>query len=106
MTNYANGLRIARVTWDFVHDKLAQTWSPQQISGYLNVNYCPGIRHETIYRHIYADKLASGALHRCLRCQKVRKKRYGGRERRGTIPHQLSIDARPSIVGKRAHLGD
>jgi hypothetical protein len=27
-------------------------------------------------------------LHRTLRCQKARKKRYGGRERRGTIPSQ------------------
>jgi transposase, IS30 family len=106
MTNCANAPRIAQTTWDFVDDKLGQTWSPQQISGYLFVNDQTGISHETIYRHIYADKLAGGALHRTLRCQKVRKKRYGGRERRGTIPNQVSIDARPSIVGERVRFGD
>lgn len=106
MTHCANGPRIAQTTWDFVNDKLAQTWSPQQISGYLLVNDQPGISHETIYRHIYADKLAGGALHRALRCQKLRKKRYGGRERRGTIPNQVSIEARPGIVGERARFGD
>jgi transposase, IS30 family len=105
-TDCANGPRIAQTTWDFVDDKLAQTWSPQQISGYLHVNEQPGISHETIYRHIYADKFAGGTLHRALRCQKVRKKRYGGRERRGTIPNQVSIDVRPSIVGERARFGD
>ena len=58
---------------DFVHNKLGQTWSPQQISGYLFVNDQPGISHKTIYRHLYADKLASGVLHRAPRCQKARR---------------------------------
>ena len=71
--NCANGPRVAQSTWDFVHNKLGQTWSPQQISGYLFVNDQPGISHKTIYRHIYADKLASGVLHRALRCQKARR---------------------------------
>jgi transposase, IS30 family len=106
MKNCANGPRVAQTTWEFVHDKLEQTWSPQQISGYLNANSQSGVSHETIYRHIYADKSAGGMLHRALRCQKVRKKRYGGRQRRGTIPNQVSIDARPSIVGERARFGD
>ena len=45
-------------------------------------------------------------MHLALRCQKVRKKRYGGRDRRGIIPHQVSIDLRPVIVADRARFGD
>jgi IS30 family transposase len=41
-----------------------------------------------------------------LRCQKARRKRYGGRERRGTVPNQVSIEQRPAIVGAREWFGD
>ncbi len=37
-------------------------------------------------------------LHRTLRCQKVLRKRYGGRERCGTIANHVSIEQRPAIV--------
>ncbi len=62
--------------------------------------------HEAIYQRIYADKRNGGTLHRALRCQKVRRKRYGGRERRGTIPNQVSIEQRPAIVNSRRRFGD
>jgi IS30 family transposase len=47
-----------------------------------------------------------GPLHRALRCQKLRKKRYSGRDRCGTIPNQVSIDRRPAIVGSRKRFSD
>lgn len=78
-----NGPRVAAKTWAVVDIKLAETWSPERISGYLKVNGQPGVSHESIYRRIYADKSAGGTLHRTLRCRKARNKRYGGRERRG-----------------------
>lgn len=102
----ANGPRIADDTWAFAQDKLAERWSPEQISGYLKANDLPSVSHETLYQRIYADKRAGGTLHSHLRCQKLRKKRYGGRERRGTIPNQVSIDQRPAIVAERARFGD
>ena len=101
-----NGPRVAPKTWAVVEAKLEETWSPQQISGYLKVNGQPGVSHESIYRRIYADKSAGGTLHRTLRCQKVRKKRYAERERRGTIPNQVSIDLRLSVVAQRGRFGD
>lgn len=101
-----NGPRVFRETWAVVEAKLVETWSPEQISGYLKANGKPTVSHESIYQHIYADKRAGGTLHRTLRCQKVRKKRYGGRERRGTIPNQVSIDLRPAIVAERSRFGD
>lgn len=101
-----NGRRISADTWAFTEAKLAELWSPEQISGYLKANGQPGISHETIYRHIYANRRAGGDLHRALRCQKARRKRYGGRDRRGTIPNQVSIEQRPAIVDTRRRFGD
>jgi len=102
----ANGPRIADETWAFAQIKLAERWSPEQISGYLKANDLPTVSHETLYQRIYADKRAGGTLHSHLRCQKLRKKRYGGRDRRGTIPNQVSIDLRPAVVAERARFGD
>ena len=101
-----NSPRVAAETWVVVDLKLAETWSPEQISGHLKVNGQPTVSHEAIYQHIYADKRAGGTLHRALRCQKARRKRYGGRERRGTIPNQVSIDLRPAVVAERGRFGD
>jgi len=101
-----NGRRVCPETWAFAEAKLGELWSPEQISGHLKANGQPGISHETIYQHIYADRRAGGVLHRALRCQKMRRKRYGGRERRGTIPNQVSIDQRPAIVDSRQRFGD
>ena len=101
-----NGPRMADETWAFAQAKLADYWSPEQISGHLKANNLPSVSHETLYQRIYADKRAGGTLHSHLRCQKLRKKRYGGRERRGTIPNQVSIDLRPALVAERARFGD
>ena len=101
-----NGPRVSAQTWAFVATKLAETWSPEQIAGHLKLKAEPTVSHESIYQHIYADKRAGGTLHRTLRCQKLRKKRYGGRERRGTIPNQVSIDLRPAIVDHLQRFGD
>ena len=101
-----NGRRVAPETWAKVDAKLGETWSPEQISGYLKANGEPGVSHESIYQRIYADKRAGGTLHRALRCQKARRKRYGGRERRSTIPNQVSIDERPAVVAERTRFGD
>ncbi|MDP2025815.1 IS30 family transposase [Sulfuriferula sp.] len=101
-----NSPRVAAATWAIVDVKLAETWSPEQISGHLKVNRQATVSHEAFYQHIYADKRAGGTLHRTLRCQKARRKRYGGRERRGTIPNQVSIDLRPAVVAERGRFGD
>jgi IS30 family transposase len=65
-----NGRRVSTETWAFAEAKLAELWSPEQISGYLKANGQPGVSHETLYQRIYADKRAGGTLHRALRCQK------------------------------------
>ena len=101
-----NGPRIADATWAYVDQQLGELWSPEQISGRLEERGLPSVSHESIYRRIYADKRRGGTLHRALRCQKQRRKRYGSRERRGTIPNQVSIDQRPAIVDTLGRFGD
>ena len=101
-----NSRRVSDETWAVVDAKLAETWSPEQISGHLKANDQPRVSHECIYRHIYTDKRAGGSLHRALRCQKARRKRHTGRERRGTIPNQVSIDQRPDVANRRERFGD
>jgi IS30 family transposase len=64
------------------------------------------ISHEWIYQYVYADQRSGGDLYRYLRCQKLRRKRYGAYDRRGCIPNQVSIDERPAIVDSKRRFGD
>ena len=53
------------------------------------------------FLHIYG-----GALHKHLRYQKQRRKRYGKQDRRGRITNRVSIDDRPAIVNSKSRIGD
>ena len=97
--------RIAPETWVLVEEKLRFDLSPEQIAGKFKKSGI-AISHEHIYKYIYADKRAGGDLWKHLRCQKKRRKRAGGRDRRGKIPNRRSIEERPAIVEKRTRLGD
>jgi IS30 family transposase len=101
-----NATRITTETWQQVNELLIQDWSPEQISGTLKQQGQQAPSHEHIYQHIYADKGQGGHLHKHLRCQKKRRKRYGKYDRRGQIPNRKSIDQRPSIVATKERLGD
>jgi IS30 family transposase len=98
--NSRNAQRISSQAWKSISDQLEKQLSPEQISASIDVS------HETIYRHIYADKARGGALWRHLRCQKKRRKRYGsGRDRRGQIIGRRAISERPSHVEARLQVG-
>ena len=97
--------RIYKETWRLVEEKLREDWSPEQISGRLKKENI-SISHERIYQYVYADKRIGGTLWKHLRCQKKRRKRAGGRDRRGKIPNRRSIEERPAIVDERSRLGD
>ena len=99
--------RFSSPLWPVVERLIRQDWSPEQISGRLEMEHDSTISHETIYQYIYSDKAAGGDLHGHLRCRKKRRKRYGsGRDRRGVIPNRTSIDDRPAIVSERLRIGD
>ncbi len=63
--------------------------------------------HETIYLRIWADKTDGGTLWRHLRgARKQRRKRYGRYDSRGRLAGKRSIQQRPTIVARRARIGD
>lgn len=98
--------RIEASTWIVIESLIRQEWSPEQVSDWLKANYGLQISHEWIYRYILMDKSSGGDLHRHLRCQKKRRKRYGSYDRRGKLKNRVSIDERPAIVDTRQRLGD
>ena len=99
-------VRIGSEIWTRVEKLLREDWSPEQISEWLNNERGQLISHERIYLYIYDDKAQGGDLHTHLRCQKKRKKRYGGSDRRGQIKARISIDERPDVVDERSRIGD
>ena len=95
-----NAVQITTDQWNQAVDCLLAQWSPVQIANQV------GISHETIYRHVYADKAAVGSLYQQLRCQKKRKKRYAsGRDRRGQIVGRRPISERPAHIEARTQVG-
>jgi len=98
--------RIAPETWALVEHKLRLEWSPEQITGWLRERQGIALSHEWIYQYILADKRAGGDLHKHLRCQKKRRKRYGSYDRRGKLANTVSIEHRPTLVDQRLRLGD
>ena len=98
--------RIGSKVWQLVEALIRDEWSPEQVVGRVEMEQGVSISHEWIYQYVYADQRSGGELYRFLRCQKVRRKRYGSYSRRGCIPNQVSIDERPAIVDARQRLGD
>ncbi len=96
---------------EVVASKLMQDWSPQQISGWLKMEYPNDeslhVSHETIYRSLFIQ--ARGALKEEL-VQHLRSKRRIRRSRhasvhghsRGQIVDAISIRERPAEVEDRA----
>jgi len=60
--NSRNARQIDPSDWLSVQIYLESQWSPEQIAAEVPMS------HETIYRHIYADKFSGGTLYRNLRC--------------------------------------
>ena len=69
--------RISSQVWQQVEALIREEWSPEQVAGRIAMEQGVSISHEWIYQHIYADQRSGGDLYRYLRCQKVRRKRYG-----------------------------
>ena len=98
--------RIGSQVWQQVETLIREEWSPEQVVGRVAIEQGVSISHEWIYQYIYADQRSGGYLYCFLRCQKVRRKRYGSYDRRGRIPNQVSIDDRPAIVDSKRRFGD
>ncbi len=93
----------------YVRERLALGWSPEQISGRLQMDH-PGqyINHEAIYQFIYhrqnPDRLEM--INHLRRAHRKRKcKGIGRKQRKTKIPNRISIDLRPKSVESRNHYG-
>src|SRR5690606_36693054 len=76
--------------------------SPEQIAGHLGRAHRLAISHETIYRHVWADRQQGGTLHTYLRgARKQRRKRYGRYDSRGRLAGKRMIGDRPDHIEDR-----
>lgn len=93
---------------ELINLKLDVQWSPEQISGWLELNKAINISYETIYQHIWRDKQRGGMLFKALR---RKGKKYQSRSKdkqagRGFIKNRVSIDERPQVVDDKSRVGD
>lgn len=96
---------------NFVEEKIVQRWSPEQIASVLKLRHpdLPAMQasHETIYKHVYADKQRGGNL--CLflhYAHRRRRKRGRKMNNRTTIRNRKPIEGRPRIVAAQTRVGD
>lgn len=103
-----NKLKMTTELLAIIDGKLRVQWSPEQISGWLKrCSVDKAVSHESIYKHIWADKQRSGDLYKELRHHgKKYNKRGSGKAGRGYIPGRIDIDKRPAIVEEKSRLGD
>ena len=98
---------ISDQTWHLIETLLRLDYSPEQVSGHLNRSGIYSVSHEWIYQYVLADRATGGTLWKHLRwSHKKRRKRYGKRDRRGTIKDRISIDQRPAMVDQKTRVGD
>ncbi len=92
----------------FVHDRLLEGWTPEQISGWLKRGEERGLRSvclETIYTFIYRAAQKAEKLWRLLPFGRAKRGPRKAREPRSIIPERRSIHDRPSEVETRDKAG-
>jgi IS30 family transposase len=100
-------VKLTETVVAYIQGKLQAWWSPEQICGRLWLEQAMALSPETVYRFVLKEKQQGGQLYRHLRHQaKPRRKRYGAKDYRGTIPGRVDIAARPAVVETRARVGD
>ncbi len=88
----------------YVHEKLKEGWSPEQIAGRIRLEM-PNkrINHETIYQYVFKKE---PSLTKYLQCgRKKRKKRVHKRTKRVLIPYRTGIEERPQEINSRKENG-
>ena len=93
----------------YVTSKLKEGWSPEQISGRINIDRPElSISHEAIYQYVYHPATENRQeLIQCLRRahRKRKNKSIGRKQRKSKIPGRISIELRPSLVEDRSQFG-
>src|SRR4029077_869894 len=92
----------------FVRDRLAEGWTPEQISGWLKSGSEPRLRAigcETIYAFIYRTAQKAEALWRYLTRRHKRRRPRRARASRDAIKERASIHDRPKTIEGRGEAG-
>jgi len=92
----------------YVTDRLAEGWTPEQISGRLRLGIEPGlcaVCTETIYGRIYRAGQKTGRLWRYLTRRRARRRKRHGRASRDTIAEKTHISQRSDDADARATVG-
>lgn len=96
--------RFTRRDLQLVDSHLRQLWSPEQICSRLRGIL--SISHETIYRHVWRDRMLGGSLYTHLRgAHKKRRKRYAAYDSRGRLAGKRHISERPRAAELRSEIG-
>ena len=95
---------------EFVDEKLAEDWSPQQISGTLKE--CPRkdiaetISHESIYDYIYHHAEKQKEFYKHLRTgRKKRQRKFSRKKQTNAIKNRVSIHLRPEGINEKREYG-
>src|SRR5258705_3033701 len=91
---------------ELIEQKLRLSWSPEQISGRLQLERGLSISHETIYQHVLRDCQQRGTLRYCLRFggykhHRFKKSKVGAR----TKGRKNWLAQRPAAANERREMG-
>jgi IS30 family transposase len=91
---------------EIIEQKLRLSWSPEQISGRLQLERELSISHETIYQHVLRDSQQRGTLRYCLRFggykhHRFKKSKVGARTRQ----RKNWLEQRPAEANERREMG-
>lgn len=100
------GSRFDRAQWLEVEALLRRDYSLEQVSGWLARHGPFNISHETVYRHVWADKAAGGTLYQHFRAARKRRRKGNGRhDSRGRLAGKAMIEERPPEAENRTEIG-
>jgi|ERR1035437_3445306 IS30 family transposase len=95
---------------EFVREKLLMDWSPEQITGRMDMERdFAKVSRQTIYRYIFREKARGGTLWkhlRILRKQRQDRKKPGWKACSERLTERTWITARPEVVKERSRIGD
>lgn len=98
--------KLCAAQWASVDELLKEEYSPDQAAQRLAAEGAFEVSHETIYKHVRADKVAGGGLWKHMRIMsKVGRKRRGSPMTRGVMPGKKHISERPAAANERDEIG-
>ena len=107
--SHTNKTHPQKADWvySYVLEKLKDGWSPEQISGRLELEKGQKVIHwETIYRWVHLPEYESKRLWEYLTLKrKKRHKKYGRKVQRVRIPNRVSIHLRDKSIETRKSFG-